>query len=141
VGESESAEEKNSLIEHFYDDPQQRLTEDVAYEWREANPKAYKLKAYVRHLRGQIYNRVPKVDTQGELPIIMRSLPRFFEWLQSEQVALTIHTELKEKCVKATSKNGRLVILKEQGVVASAGPTLAVSELHANLTGLERAKD
>jgi hypothetical protein len=83
-------------VHHFYDLQVAPLS-SVEREWSGRNLTLYKIKALARHVRGHPYNIVPKTDARGEVSTILRSLPRFFDWLQSEQVALTMHTYLQDK--------------------------------------------
>ena len=70
------------------------------YEWA-ANPLLYRPKALARHWLGLPYNRMPKIDRAGEIPMIVRSLPRFFEWLESRGVAIRVHSLLANRIVDA----------------------------------------
>ena len=88
----EIAKDDIRRINHFYD----LKIEPLAYLEHD-NLTLYKMKAFTRHVRGQVYNGVPKTDALGEICTIIRSLPRFFDWLQSERVTLTMHTYAQGK--------------------------------------------
>jgi hypothetical protein len=42
---------------------------------------------------------MPKADVQDEVGTIIRSLPRLFEWIESEGTSLTVHTQLRGNVV------------------------------------------
>jgi hypothetical protein len=89
------AAERSPRIAHFYDPREPGAPVQETFEWLGQDPREYRRAARRRHWRGEIYNRVPKRDVQGEVLLIQDSLPSLAAWLGSEGVALTIHSRLE----------------------------------------------
>lgn len=105
-------------IAHFYDSPlAASRAPSTEREWLVANQVRYRLKAYARHLLGLPYNRMPKLDTEGEIPAIVRSLPRFFEWLEAEGTSLTMHTEVGTRSINDSIRRHIVDLGMPPGVV------------------------
>ena len=86
-------------LTHFYDPPRTSGAVVETFEWSGQEWPSYRRRALLRHLRGAIYNRMPKADVQDEVGTIIRSLPRLFEWIESEGTSLTVHTQLRGNVV------------------------------------------
>jgi hypothetical protein len=96
--------ERSPRIEHFYDPREAGAPIQDSFEWLGRDPREYRRDARRRHWRGEIYNRVPKRDVQGEVRLIQESVPRLRDWLGSHGVALTIHCRLEGNPVDSSLK-------------------------------------
>jgi hypothetical protein len=101
VAEPVSVAHDTLRISHFYDPHEAAKNRREGFEWIGEDPRRYRRKAYLRHLCGLIYNRMPKTDPFGEVRAIVGSLPRLFEWLEAEGTSLTIHSQLGGNAVDA----------------------------------------
>jgi hypothetical protein len=88
-------------VSHFYDPPRGPAPGVATFEWHGQDPRSYRRRALLRHLRGAMYNRVPKADVQGEVGAVVASLPGLADWLASAGTQLTIHTRLGGTAVDA----------------------------------------
>jgi hypothetical protein len=98
VREQQNFEAPERQLEHFYDDKQPTVTSAVtSYEWCTKWSAVYGFKALGRHILGRGYNRMPKSDPMGEIPLILRSLPTFFHWIESHGISVTVHSFLNHE--------------------------------------------
>jgi hypothetical protein len=101
VAEPVRAAENALQISHFYDPHEAAKRDGEMFEWLGQDPRRYRRQAYLRHLRGLMYNRMPKTDSLGEVRTIVKALPRLFEWLEAEGTSLTVHSQLRGNAVDA----------------------------------------
>jgi hypothetical protein len=87
-------------LNHFYDSKRDlRASFRDDFEWLSVNPSAYATKAFLKHIFGQTYNRMPHTDRLGEVPMIVKSLPSFFSWVDSIGISIKVHTALGEEVI------------------------------------------
>jgi hypothetical protein len=119
VAEPERADARIADTAHFYDITQKSNEKEYS-EGRWAlrsmaqllrtgtqcfdGPVMNTLRLYRRHFQGHIYNKLPKSGIMEENEIVAKSLSGFVDWLSSEQVKLTIHTDVGGRCISKLTR-------------------------------------